>query len=160
MNAKQQVITDRLTELLPTITALQESYLSHYGQYFQGLATHAKLPDGITPAIGDTSFKPSDQAHDYADFWRGVHPGVEPVEGESPVGLDEPLEEQFLYPETVLEEVKELTVCSRFNVSNGQKGWSWELVLDYDDGEHWRAICQKDGEPGDWAKIEPEEDLV
>lgn len=153
MNAKQQAITDRLTELLPTITALQENYLNHYGKYFQGLATHAKIPDGVTPTSVDTSVKPSDQAHNYEDFWRGVHPGTATED-------EEATEEEFLYPIEVIEGVKELTVCSRFNVSNGPKGWSWELVSDYDDGEAWRIVCAKDGEPGDWKKIEPVEDLV
>ncbi len=149
MVTKQTAIDARLTELLPQVTLLQDSYLANYGRYFQGLATHAELPDGETFAPVDVTVRPSDQPHNYADFWRRIH-WSEPDEetGER--------EETHEFPESVLAEVDSLTTRIRFDVSCGVNGHSWALTLDYaDETGHWAKTVTKEGTPSAWEIIEP-----
>jgi hypothetical protein len=151
MSAKQAAIDARLTELLPQVTLLQDSYLANYGRYFQGLATHAELPDGETFAPVDVTVRPSDQPHNYADFWRRVH-WTEPNE-------DGEREETHEFPESVLAEVDTLTTRIRFNVSCGVNGHSWALILDYqDDTGHWSRTVNATEVVSDWEIVEPTDD--
>ena len=148
MSAKQTAIDARLTELLPQVTLLQDSYLANYGRYFQGLATHAELPDGETFAPVDVTVCPSDQPHNYADFWRRIH-WSEPDEetGER--------EETHEFPESVLAEVDSLTTRIRFDVSCGVNGHSWALTLDYaDETGHWAKTVDATEVVSDWEIVE------
>jgi hypothetical protein len=154
MVTKQTAIDARLTELLPQVTLLQDSYLANYGRYFQGLATHAELPDGETFAPVDVTVRPSDQPHNYADFWRRIH-WTEPDEetGERT--------EQHEFPEAALDTVNALTVRLRFDTHCSVEGHSWSLTMDYqDETGHWRKVVKKDGTVEDWHIIEQELDNI
>jgi hypothetical protein len=169
MSAKQTAIDARLTVLLPQVIVLQESYLANSGRYFQGLASHGTMPDGETPTLVDLTVHPNDQTHTYADFWRRVH-WVD-VWGEetftNSYGVEEThdvvigREEQHQFSEADLDDVKMLTVRTRFDVQCGVEGWSWKLTLDYEDATgHNRKVVNKDGTVEDWHIIEQELDNI
>lgn len=153
MSAKQTAIDARLAALQPQVFLLQDNYLSNFGKNFQGLASHAAIPDGETAMPVDLTVHPGDQTHTYADFWRGVYLS-EPEEqtGER--------EELYQYSEADLADVASLSVRLRFDVCCGPDGWSWTLTLDYEDGSgHWAKIVNKDGVVTDWHLVEPEPEV-
>jgi hypothetical protein len=153
MVTKQTAIDARLTELLPQVTLLQDSYLANYGRYFQGLTTHAALPNGETALPVDLASHPTHQSHTYADFWRGVYLG-EPDEeaGER--------EELYKFGDEALNDVRSLAARIRFDTQCSLDGHSWTMTLEYEDGDgHFSKTVNKDGTSTEWGKVEAEEAL-
>lgn len=146
MNEKQLLIINKLDAHWQIIKALQESYKSNFGNYFQGLASHDLMPDGETFYDVDMTKKPKDQKHTYYDFWRGVKKGEPNEDGET--------EEEHQYPEEALGAVSKLTTRTFFNVWDGPDGKGWEIKLEYkdDDGqfEYHRDISGKEQE---WSEV-------
>lgn len=153
MITKQTAIDDRLAQLMPQIVDLQDSYLANFGKCFQGLASHAALPDGDTAKAVDLAAHPNDQPHTYEDFWRRVH-------------LSEPDEEtgerteQHEFTVADLDAVKDITVRARFDVCQGPDHWTWTLTLDYEDeaGHHAKTV-NKEGTVQDWHLVAPEAEI-
>lgn len=153
MSAKQTAIDARLAALLPQVVFLQDNYLSNFGKCFQGLASHAAIPDGDTAMPVDLTVHPNDQPHTYEDFWRRVH-------------LSEPNEltgertEQHEFSVAALDAVKDITVRARFDVCQGPGHWAWTLTLDYEDetGHHAKTV-NKDGTVRDWHLVAPEAEI-
>jgi hypothetical protein len=153
MSLKTDAIDARLEVILPQVVQLQDSYLANFGKCFQGLASHAVLPDGETAKAVDLTAHPNDQPHTYEDFWRRVHL-LEPDEetGERT--------EQHEFTVSDLDAVKDLTVRTRFDVCQGPDHWAWTLTLDYEDetGHHAKTV-NKEGTAQDWHLVEPEAEI-
>ena len=153
MSPKQTAIDDRLSQLRPQIVDLQTSYLENFGKYFQGLASHAELPDGDTAKAIDLAAHPNDQPHTYEDFWRRVYLS-------EPNQLTGERTEQHEFSVAALDAVKDITVRARFDVCQGPGHWAWTLTLDYEDetGHHAKTV-NKDGTVRDWHLVAPEAEI-
>lgn len=123
-----------------TIKLLQEHYKEHSGRlgYFQGMPSHDILPDGETKSPVNMEVFPGDQIHNYADFLQGVRK----VYNEE----TEEMEEVYDFPPEALFPFTELSACVRFDVlAHPGNKYSWQITLEYDDGDHWSYTEDSDG---------------
>lgn len=153
MSLKTDAIDARLEVILPQVVQLQDSYLANFGKCFQGLASHAALPDGETAKAVDLTAHPNDQPHTYEDFWRRVHFSAPNEEtGERT--------EQHEFNVAQIDAVKDLTVRTRFDVCQGPDHWAWTLTLDYEDetGHHAKTV-NKEGTVQGWHLVAPKAEI-
>ncbi len=153
MNAEQTTIIARLDAQWESIAALQEHYLKYWGNYFQGLASHDHLPNGVVVERVDTEAKPSDQDATYQDFWRGKYWELEGEPGEEVRVI------KYLYSAEAIEPVEHLSTRVEMHISDGPQGKTWRITLEYEDAtqEHWRYARDKAGNETPWHIVSDEE---
>ncbi len=155
---EETAITDQLDLLWPDLVASQEHYLAQFGKYFQGLETADRDPttkkilkDGKTKTRAKTKVKPSDQDHDYEDFWRRKNKAL--VVDDAGTIEDQGFERG---PE-IIGTVSSLASAVRIDAWEGPEGKGWSLTSAYDDNGTKRQYRRhSSGEVEDWADILPE----
>lgn len=149
-------ITDQLDLLWSDLVASQEHYLEQFGRYFQGLETADRDPitkkilkDGKTKTKAKTKVKPSDQEHDYEDFWRRKN---KPVVDDAGTIEDQGFERG---PE-IIDVVSSLASAVHIDVWAGPEGKGWSLTSVYDDdGIERRYTRHHDGTVEGWSNVDP-----
>ena len=153
--AEETAITDQLDLLWPDLVASQEHYLAQFGRYFQGLETADRDPitkkiskDGKTKTKAKTKVKPSDQEHDYEDFWRRKNKVL--VVDDAGTIEDQGFERG---PE-IIDTVSSLASAVRIDAWEGPNSRGWSLTSSYDDnGTERQYRRHSNGEVEDWADV-------
>lgn len=146
MNLVQHKIITRLDLHWSQIVMLQGHHLAYWGHFFQGVASHDHLPDGVIPEKVQTAARPADQVTTYLDFWRGRY--WEDAGGQR--------EDKYLFPAEAIEPVLQLSTLIRFHIwESASKGWS--MVLEYADASgHWSYTRAMDGVSSGWHEVPPD----